>query len=195
MAKFDSAKQVINIIRRNVGGVKTTLFIKKSVSTPSFGSSTLTIKAQTSKGLVAGKMETLLDKRRALVKDVNVLDSAQGLGISSRLFKETLKDLSRKKVSFLGSHDILHPAQVKIRSKYSSKFVAKYMTGLRAGKVRIGISARKAVNAIKRTRSSGFASVEQVKASTKVPKDFHKTTLTFRRIRGRLVPIRKRHAK
>jgi hypothetical protein len=142
----------------------------------------------------------------AEVQDTVVGEKYRGLGFSSKMMKETLANFSGKK-SFLRSYDIQHPAQINIRSKYKSKFVASDQLFGESTKV-VGpkeanriIEVNQGLNGAPKKIYTGF----NVQASTKIPKDMDKPVriskesfekmkkkqkIRFIRKNGRIIPIK-----
>jgi len=64
-------------------------------------------------------------KKVATLKDVKVDPVFQRYGIGTALFEHVKELFGRAGTRFLRSDGIIHPAQVKIRSKYKTKFLGK----------------------------------------------------------------------
>lgn len=137
------------------------------------------------KGKYIGRMETVLPwkKDHATVVDTMVDMRETKLGISSGMFKQTLKKLSEIGRKHLRTQEIIHPAQVNIRAKYKTKFLLETLEGKKL-KANV-INSNTAKNVIVSNRQGVFAG--SVMASTQVPKP---TGIKFIRRNGRVIPIR-----
>lgn len=140
-------------------------------------------------------METFIPKGRHFgdVLDVNVSKGYKNLGVSSGAFKFQLSHLKKLGKTHLRSDGIVHPAQIRIRSKYQSKFFQKGVYGQGSA---FNIGRKKATDIVNENRSASSIFRGSVGASTKVPKRVDlKRKVTFIRIRGRIVPIGARRLK
>jgi predicted GNAT family acetyltransferase len=86
----------------------------------------LTVRASGKRRLF-GSMRTDVSpyKRAARVQDTLVNDKVRGAGLSTELFRETLEKLKGMKFKSLAG-EVQHPAQVKIRAKFKSRFYDQY---------------------------------------------------------------------
>lgn len=187
MAKI---KQIINLIKTKKGIV----FLKNS-SVSDFGSVQFKVSAWM-KGKFIGKMESGFIPGRyshGNVMDTKVLDGYKKLGISKAMMKQTLKEADNLGVKFLRSNELRHPAQIKIRSKYTSKFIGQYM-GKYSDETKV-LSPKKALSVLNSSLKGSYSGT--VAAVTKIPKNINdmpritaQAKIRFLKIRGRIVPIR-----
>lgn len=191
--KLSPIKKFIRLITLKGKGPAGRVFLKEAAGTVEGAQKSFVFKATYKDGLV-GRMETSFwpNSDVANVVDTKVMDSFRKQGISKKMFGATLEKLKKLDIHFLRGEEILHPGQVKIRSKYHSKFIGhsmgKYWEDTRV------VSPNKAANmaALLTKRYEG-----SVKATTMVPKtikpieiNIPKDKIRFIRKNGRIIPIR-----
>lgn len=143
-----------------------------------------------------GTMDTLISKNHstANVVDTRVYKPFRGQGVSKRMFKMTLQKLDEMGKTFLRSGEVLHPAQVKIRDGYKSKFLGFYI-GKYQDEAKL-LNSSGAIKLVEKSREGIYSG--SVMASTMVPKDINKLPkitipkdkVRFIRRNGRIIPIR-----
>lgn len=178
----------MNILRRTVKGKKKTIFIKSSWNTKSKYTTELDVKSYLDGNEVAKMSSTLDSSKSVSVRDANVHKSLERMGISSAMFKQTLKDIGSKgKTSLVGS-EVIHPSQISIRQKYKSKFLGNHMGAYQEG---FGLvkpeRAKEMINSAKGPNGKYLGSIQAV---TRVPKNINQTKRI--RIRGRWLTIKRR---
>ena len=187
-------KKFLNILRAK----GKTFIIRSRVRTDANKASVKLV--ATHKGRIAGRMLTSVINRKAFVRNVNTKEDFRKMGVSTKLFRDTMQALSKKKINFLRGEDIINEAQIRIRSKFRSKFVVK--ESFIKSKTRINAEGLRAIDAIRRNRRGGDV-VSSISASTKVPKSKPRNIkvtakprkIKFVRIRGKIRPIRIKDAK
>lgn len=152
----------------------------------------------TRKGRLVAKMDAqLLDKEVAETVSTHVNPELRRKGFSRQLFKTLSDKLSKSGRKYFRSGEIQSAAQVKIRSKFRTKFIQKYTGPYQEG-TRFGVRAKEAAELAK---SKGV-----IEASTELPLRFDEVArsarrrntrrlkkgqkVIFRRVKGRLVPIK-----
>ena len=193
---MSKVKNWLNILSTPMGKV---FFKNKPWQTSNFLTRGTRITA-TMKGQHVGEMviESSLKhggEKYSWVKDTNVIESMRGLGVSSGLFKQSLKKSSSYGSEFLRTQEILHPAQVSIREKYKTKFMG-YGLGKYGEGEELITPSRARLTIISNQKYGRY--IGSVRATTKIPKNINKTpkidtskyNVRFVRIRGKIVPIR-----
>jgi len=142
------------------------------------------------KGMLVGNMDTTISfgSKRAFVKDTGVDASFRKMGISAKMFKETMVQAQKKGASTLVGQEVLSPFQVLIRAKHKTKFIG-YGMGKYQEEAGL-ISKARALDMLNNKYVAKPKYIGSVMAVTKIPKDAGQTKVTFKRIRGRIIPIR-----
>ena len=142
------------------------------------------------KGMLVGNMDTSLTfgSKRAFVKDTGVDSAFRQMGISSKMFKETMIKAKSKGAESLVGQEVLSPYQVLIREKYKTKFIG-YGMGKYQEQAGL-ISKARALDMLNNKYVAKPKYIGSVMAVTNIPKDIGQTKVTFRRIRGKIIPIR-----
>lgn len=198
------AKKWLNILRATVKGKKKTFFAKTYTGKESMLVDNINIRVTDSKDNFVGSMKSSMpwDSKRAYVKDTIVHDKYRELGVSTKMFKDTMKKAKSMGADFLHGQELQHPAQVSIRDKFISKFKA-YGIG-RYGEGEKLVSKSEAQKIIRATESGGYSG--SIMGYTKIPKKMGRSEkeilsdaakevgnsgkVIFRRIGGRIVPIK-----
>lgn len=135
------------------------------------------------------------------LNDIRIRDEFKGLGVAKRMFKIAMKKHADFGSKFLRSSDIVHPAQVKIRGKYKTDFLADHQ-GIDADEVH-KVSKNEAFLILSRNelgRSVGRNYLGRIRGVTQIPSNINdlprpklpadKRVIRFIRKNGRIIPIR-----
>jgi predicted GNAT family acetyltransferase len=138
------------------------------------------------KGRTVGDMIIdIRDKSYAQTIDTRVDPEFRRKGLSRVMFKNAAEALSKLGKKFFRSGELRSPAQAKIRSKYNTKFIEQY-AGRYSEQTRFNIRPKEAIDLISKGKV--------VQASTKLPLErvsqYKTHKYVYRRIRGRIVPIK-----
>jgi predicted GNAT family acetyltransferase len=175
-----------NIFFRKVGGEIKVISKHTKVDT---NEGTLNVFLQNKGRTIGDMMIDIRNKSHAQTLDTRVDPEFRRKGLSRVMFKNAAEALSRLGKKFFRSGELRSPAQVKIRSKYNTKFIEQY-TGRYSEQTRFNISSKDAVNLVSRGKT--------VQATTRLPlervrlrgPEGIKGKVIYRRIGGRIVPIR-----
>ena len=122
-------------------------------------------------GGATGRLFVSITKGKSANLDaVQVYKSFRNKGLSSRLFKKAAQFLRRTTdVKFLRGNDIVNAAQIKIRSKHKSKFIASGLGHFGEGsKI---VSAKEAIRLLKKSNDPSNLFNTTIKASTRIRKN------------------------
>jgi len=172
-------KQWLNILRKNIGGKRKTIFLKEHTN-----GIYKSIRAMLADGTKVASIDLVMRPRKKslTIGSVSVRAGFEGKGISTDLFNKAM-DIGRKnnRNKVLGM-EVLHPAQINIRSKFDSIFKFTKTGKTRSRKV----NSLNAMSIISENRRGNFTG--SISAETKIPKKMIKRI----RIRGRWLTIKRK---
>jgi hypothetical protein len=199
-------KKFIDLIRTTIKGKRTSIFFNVTKRKDTF-KDIFTIRATLPSGQRVGIQDLSVPWHgtHSNVIDTNIDRAFQGQGFAKEFFKRSMKISKKHNKSFIRSQEILSPKQISVRQRFRSKFqgygLGKYGEGqklLSPKEAKEIISSEKYVGSVRAStmipKNMGERSIDEI-ASSGARKAIKSGKVMFRRVRGRIVPIRVKELK